>query len=317
MECAAGSFSNTTHAIVCSPCAAGTYNSYVGVSQCMSCPAGTYGDVAGATVCQNCRPGTYSSPSQATVCSLCSIGFSSTERASSCTICAAGKYSALTSLLDFVFTCVECPEDTYSATLGATNESVCVQCTSGKYSQKGTFADSACITCGFYPNCAAGCYSIEKIQSTQSSIQMLNESDIASSYEVLFPNGSWVRQQNTLPNATRILTCHECDRGKFSTSGNVSMCTACAMGEYQNQLVATACHNCQSDSWTLLPERQDISDCRCNAGFTLTAGNVCEKCPMGKFKPSIGNEPCLSCIWGSWTLDVGSTAVTQCLCDIG
>jgi hypothetical protein len=127
----------------------------------------------------------------------------------------------------------------------------------------------------------------------------------------------WVQQQNTLPNATRNFACHECDRGKFSTSGNVSMCTACAMGEYQNQLGATACHNCQSDSWTLLPERQDISDCRCNAGFTLTAGHVCEKCPMGKFKPSIGNEQCQSCIWGSWTLDVGSTAVTQCLCDIG
>ena len=53
-------------------------------------------------------------------------------------------------------------------------------------------------------------YSIEEIQSTQSSIQILNESDIASSYDVLFPNASitccFQMQMHMLGAATKHIT---------------------------------------------------------------------------------------------------------------
>ena len=99
------------------------------------------------------------------MCSNCTIGYSSRERATICALCTAGKYSSSDSL-DLVFMCVDCPEDTYSGTVcfitvGATNASVCVPCTAGKYSQKGAVAASACESCGFYPNCAPGCYMVE------------------------------------------------------------------------------------------------------------------------------------------------------------
>jgi hypothetical protein len=46
-------------------------------------------------------------------------------------------------------------------------------------------------------------------------------------------------------------------------------------------------------------------------------GSVCEKCPVGIFKSFSGNQQCPDCIWGSTTLDVGSTDVSQCVCDVG
>jgi hypothetical protein len=179
--------------------------------------------------------------------------------------------------------CVDCPEDTYSVTIGATNAGVCVPCTSGKYSQKGSVAVSACESCGFYPNCAPGCYTLEVFErndsmSYNSFVNLTAFAPNNGTQLALFENGTWVDERNPqFVNSSNVLIqrtfqCKECDRGTFSTSGNASVCTSCAMGQYQNELGTTICQNCPSDSWTFLPERQDFSDCNCNAGFTLVNG---------------------------------------------
>jgi len=75
----------------------------------------------------------------------------------------------------------------------------------------------------------------------------------------LFENGFWVDEQNShFVKRSNVLTvrtfqCKECHRGTFSTSGNASACTSCAMGQYQNELGTTICQHCPSDSWTFLP----------------------------------------------------------------
>ena len=87
--CAAGTFSNTTGASVCSVCDAG-YASTAGSTNCTLCPIATYSNGA---ICAPCGAGTFSNTAGATTCALCAAGSMSTSGATSCTTCPIGTWA--------------------------------------------------------------------------------------------------------------------------------------------------------------------------------------------------------------------------------
>jgi hypothetical protein len=59
--------------------------------------------------------------------------------------------------------------------------------------------------------------------------------------------------------------------------------------------------------------------CSCNAGYTGT-GQACTACDVGKFKTTVDNVACTTCVsvkGNSNTVGTGSTASSQCLCNVG
>ena len=58
----------------------------------------------------------------------------------------------------------------------------------------------------------------------------------------------------------------------------------------------------------------DISQCRCNAGYTGPDGGECTACGQGKYKPSKGNATCTTCPDHSSHSSVARVSVTDCQC---
>ena len=101
--------------------------------QCLSCPAGTYSS-AGATSCTSClTTGVEACNSITGKATSCKAGYGYSN--GSCSICAAGKYSA-----GGTAGCSTCPAGTYSAA-GASG---CTSCLTGKYSAAGASSCTAC-----------------------------------------------------------------------------------------------------------------------------------------------------------------------------
>jgi hypothetical protein len=59
---------------------------------------------------------------------------------------------------------------------------------------------------------------------------------------------------------------------------------------------------------------EDISQCRCNAGYTGPDGGECIACGQGKYKPSKGNATCTTCPDHSSHSSVARVSVTDCQC---
>lgn len=58
--CPAGTYSDSTGQIACTPCPPGTASDQEGQTSCPACPAGTYQPLVGQTVCSDCGSGTFS-----------------------------------------------------------------------------------------------------------------------------------------------------------------------------------------------------------------------------------------------------------------
>ena len=104
----------------CEVCPAGKYSDSIGPDACTSCPGGTYGPSEEASSCQACAAGKANANGagqtmEELACSDCNTGEYSSAGDESCTMCSAGKYSALTGTAD---ACLDCPVGT--STVGQT-----------------------------------------------------------------------------------------------------------------------------------------------------------------------------------------------------
>jgi len=60
------------------------------------------------------------------------------------------------------------------------------------------------------------------------------------------------------------------------------------------------------------------SDCQCSPGYSYdSAGDICEPCAPGQYKPPVGNSFCTICPRLRTTREPGATSSRQCLCGFG
>ena len=85
---------------------------------------------------------------------------------------------------------------------------------------------------------------------------------------------------------------------------------ACQVGYYDDN---GECKKCPSSTTTEDTGATSIEDCKCKAGFGANAGSVsCVRCPIHKYKPTVGNYRCIYCPAGEYTNSVGATSCKSC-----
>ena len=161
--CAAGKFKTTFGSAPCDSCEAGKYSQEVGADTnlCQECEAGKYQVSGAATACDSCEAGKYKDTSGVnTVCDDCEAGKfkanagvnlacdnckTGTYKAAAgvntaCDDCDAGKFQASAGALE----CTSCPQDTWSAAVGASSDASCTPCPDDTVSGFGSDEASDC-----------------------------------------------------------------------------------------------------------------------------------------------------------------------------
>ena len=175
-RCQAGKFSVATRATICSDCASGKYSSSIGASECTPCEAGKYQNEEGKSSCsyfysKPCPVGTQKGGTDGFVCEPCSKGkYSINPDSENCTECVAGKFSSKEN---------------------ANNESTCMKCDAGKYSNSsattctecpgGTYGDSTTASC---QSCPVNEYSVEKGAKDESTCKECEKGKISVDTDV-------------------------------------------------------------------------------------------------------------------------------------
>ncbi|KAF1791814.1 Kelch-type beta propeller [Phytophthora cactorum] len=142
LMCPPGTFSSAGSS-ECVKCPAGTFSTEVGKDSsapCTSCPSGTFSQAIGAVssaACSSCIAGTYAASPGSISCSNCAAGTFSSANASTCTVCARGKWSGVGA-----GTCSDCAAGTYAPSTGS---SACFSCPRGYFSNIGDVTCSACL----------------------------------------------------------------------------------------------------------------------------------------------------------------------------
>jgi hypothetical protein len=240
------------------------------------CGAGTYKSVCtgnGATTssCESC-PSNSNSPSNSDHILFCSCnnGYIGSN-GGSCVACAQGTYK--TASLECT-SCVAGKE--YSGTAGQ-SESVCQDCTAGKFA---ALRGTALCT-----ECEPGKYQHEEGQMSCRNSQV-------GTYQPL-------SQQES---------CNICPAGKFRSSENgisISDCQDCGPDQLSGE-GASACENCDSDASSAPASSECI---RCPPGFFWdNTGFLCSECPFETYKVESGSSDCLPCRGAS----VFKDSVTPC-----
>ena len=143
--------------------------------------------------------------------------------------CAAGSYALDT------YSCIECPQGTYSAVVGATNISQCTACAVGSYSQAtGATTASNCTLC------PAGTFSGTAGATSQAACTNC-------------PAGYF--------SAAGSPECSACPPGSYSATPGATSCPLCPAGTYAWAGGTAVCTQCPSSTWTQLPGATQPSQC--------------------------------------------------------
>lgn len=302
VRCDAGSYSSTQASIECTTCAANMTSTSqftscacaVGYgltnSVCLACAPGEYKNTTGNAKCSNCLAGTYSSIFGASDCSVCPANSSSLAKSSSCT-CMAG-YQSVNS------NCVACAENTYKQ---LADNSSCIACVTNSITNGiiGANSASACLCkAGFGAISGTGCNACAP-GTFKNSVENTVCTPCAPGY---------------FQPSSGAITCQICPQGFFQAKSGQTSCDPCEAGRYSNVTGAsnsTFCQVCPIDSFsssnsssctscgegaTTLGRTGSISlaNCTCLAGYEFN-GASCVKCPVNKYKNTIGNTRCLPC----------------------
>ena len=95
-------------------------------------------------------------------------------------------------------------------------------------------------------------------------------------------------------------------------------CVACAAGQYLDQLTLN-CTSCPLGSSTFAyTNASSAADCLCSAGYeNTTDSSECVPCVVGKYKDSLANVSCSSCLPNSETVTSAADNVDDCICHAG
>ena len=111
------------------------------------------------------------------------------------------------------------------------------------------------------------------------------------------------------------LACDACVQGKYKTATGSQACTDCDFGKYSGAVALTTatCTNCGANQMTNGTGKDELADCRCNAGFTGNDGTHCFACDAGKYKPTTGDATCTLCPQDRYLTTTAATSGAACL----
>jgi len=194
---------------------------------CTACAAGKLKDTIGSQACDDCGAGKFSLGGASSACDDCGAGKFSLGGASSCTKCAAGKYSsAVRATVEIA--CIDCAAGKYQDQLGASS---CVSCPSFSYHVvAGATARAACVCDAGYTGpdggactpCAAGSYKASRGSQSCATCP---------------PNST------TAPGMMGASSLDACVCGGGHT-GEGHACRACAAAKYKDVTGSAACFPC-------------------------------------------------------------------------
>ncbi|KAL5253738.1 hypothetical protein ACHWQZ_G013495 [Mnemiopsis leidyi] len=316
--CKKGSYSDQAENTDCKDCAAGHYADEEGGAVCKQCPVGTYSKSAGAETCTPCPQGTYSDSVGASSCTACSAGHVSDEGAASCTACPAGHYHSNN-------TCVQCPENTFSAggvdsctpcpadQIAAPGSDKCIDCGKGSYINPagnceqcppGFFSDT--IGASSCTPCQEGYYS-DLMGSTSCKMcgvgHFSNSSD-ATACTMCHP-GSY-------NDKTGARECTLCPQGKYSASAGSVVCFDCMPGTFSNDTGLFICHKCDVGSYASRSGQESCEECPAGQYNSQPGLMYCLQCQPGTFNNDTGADSCDSCPKGSYASSMGATVCDEC-----
>ena len=338
VDCSLGTFSSAG-ADSCTNCPGGKYSGEKS-SECTLCDAGKYSGNA-ATSCEACDASQgFISPVGVSQCTYCSAGTRADSSLNVCVDCTAGKFS-----VGGTAECTECESGKYSTTIKAvgctlattcgtgtriknastlTSDSICEDCTAGKYSIGDTLQCTECesgkystttkavgctsaTTCGagtriknvstaisnaICEDCTAGKYSIgDTLQCTECESGKYSTTIKAIGCTLATTCGAGTRIKN-VSTAISNAICEDCTAGKFSTGG-AAKCAQCKEGFYSSSLASPTCFACEAGKYTNIEQTECL---QCPSGkISGVAQSSCVECEAGKISEGEGNSDCLAC----------------------
>jgi len=276
-----------TNAYTCINCVPGKYKSVIANDACLACPSNTYREGSGAynqNQCLACADNSQSnsSSSYSTDCK-CKVGYFGSNGGP----------------------CTSCPTTTYTDTIG---QGSCTACAGNSYAPSTSTAITACACLPGYtgPNggtctqCAADTYKTATSSAACSPCPAHMVSPIGSSALA----ACVCDVGYTLTGGV----CVACGPGQYKTGIGPQACSDCASGTFWTASAKTdaTCTSCPFNAFTNGTGKDELVDCRCNAGYTGNDGATCVACIAGKYKTATGPVLCTNC-----PVDTYSTVVAK------
>ena len=111
--------------------------------------------------------------------------------------------------------------------------------------------------------------------------------------------------------------CTGCLPGTFKVTNGSAACTDCLTGKYSNVTAATTLHTCNvcpsNHSNSSVVRSGNISDCKCESGYTGPDGGGCTACPVGTIKALQGPGPCADCPAGTYSNGTAASTCNFCI----
>ena len=87
--------------------------------------------------------------------------------------------------------------------------------------------------------------------------------------------------------------CTSCGAGKFKSTHGQDTCHDCPRDSY-NSSNNTFCVACPDNAYSAVSSAE-LTDCRCNVGYSGDDGGECVACDAGHYKDTNGSAPCTQC----------------------
>ena len=287
----------------CEKCEIGKYSDKIG-QICKKCQPGYSSSIIESTLCQKCKPGKYTDHEDTIICNSCPAGYYTTEEASNkCKACKEGKYSLVTGS-SHIQNCIDCDSGKIS-NKGSTvcnycgigkwafEKKTCISCSKGKYSnQIGIISDNECKLCnkGKYSN------EIGKVDEYGCKVCEIGRIGLIDG---AISNTSCIKCERG-KYRSNLKTCIECPNGWISSDDN-DYCKICQVGKISDEN-GIDCLDCPAGRYNDLIGLSVIND-------------VCKICPHGKYSSETGAtnpQYCKNCQEGKFNSDEG--LVSELLC---
>jgi len=348
IECRPGFYDNMTNRHECSMCGGGLYSAFWGATgpeTCKECGPGTWSEIGSAT-CSLCPPNSNSSARSVLLTDCKCIPGASGQDGQTCELCEAGEYKASVGNAS----CTRCSENSFSVrastrclcNIGYTgpDSGNCTACEAGKY--KNVSGSTLCSSCARNSSspaasidrsscvCNAG---YENKMGTSGSGQHEELNCTACTRGKYKAAGTGVCAscpENFTPISGSAASACECDVGYRQANTSDHWCGSCKIGTFKNRtgnmswaygisasdgcVVDDGCCQCPQNRTTLSVATVESVECLCMRGF---GGSACKVCSAGKYKDNISMGECVSCPFGSTTVDMGSSAVSNCVAALG
>jgi hypothetical protein len=217
--------------------------------------------------------------------------------------------------------CTACPADATTVSTGSSSIAECF-CDAGFH---GTLAtpDDLCARCptGTYKNqpgddqMTGGCTQCPPGSTSNSASTEIYDCVCAPGYFAAPGEDNCVQcPTDHYKNAPGPQACGSCPGGTVTAAlASVNGACVCPPSPSFAFVACLASTDCR-------PLWDPVTQCLCGPGFFgIIAGSEdqCDPCPIGTYKDSASVEGCMSCPVGSTTENVGSTAISDCVCSAG